>query len=141
MRASLRSFLRAFVRACVRAFVPSFVRLFILVSIHFPELRKLNVILSSELALCVKQRSVHPRPTVSLYCGCDFLTASSYKVLMECLIYSTWFHWSIDALGSILRIDLSLWYHRNVLFPRKTSGCVRVCSAFSRVRLAAICLI
>lgn len=99
---SLRTFL--FVRACLRSFVRlvvcSFVLLFILFSFHFTELRKLNVILSSELALCVKQRSVHPRHTASLCCGFDFLTASSFKVRFNIGFSSTFLHLRIDLFGS-----------------------------------------
>ena len=91
---------RSFVRSFVCLFVCSFVLLFILLSFHFTELRKLNVILSSELALCVKQRSVRPKLTASLCCGFDFLTASSFKVRFNIWFISTFLQLRIDFFGS-----------------------------------------
>lgn len=106
-----------------RSFVRSFVRLFILLSFHFLEPRKLNAILSSELALCVKQRSVHPRSTVSLCCGFDFLTASSYKVRMNAWFISTFLHLSIDSVGSIFNKSrsFSLFWQEHFI-PEKNFG-------------------
>ena len=141
VRASLCSFLRALVRACVRACVRAFVRSFI----HPPFLpfsRTEEVERNSQLRTRA-MREAEKRPSKSYrftLLRVRFPDGIILQGKYGCLIYSTLFDWSIDALGSILRIDLSLWYHRNVLFPRKTSGCVRVCSAVTRVRLAAVCL-
>ena len=55
--------------------------------------------------------------------------------------YTLWFSTWCGLTTTNINASYCFLFGRYVLFPRKTSGCVRVCSPVTRVRLAAVCIV
>lgn len=131
------------------------------------EVKNLNAVVSWKLVRCAKLRSAQRRSTDLHWYEFGFPTALFFKVWKpqfqfanNVLLLGTWLpsrrafqeyvfelffdksmgHFTHLSILLVLRMA-SFLFVRDFLLARKSSGCCRVCSAVSRVRLAAVPII